>query len=299
MFSKQKPFKAETPSTKRVLKSFRELRIEQPFDQSFESLKYIGNLVNNTWHVSPHYHEHFELCIIVEGKGWFFIENQLYDIKRGDLFLTKPFEVHQGGASGHEPFILYYVGFSLSQMRNLEIDYFNVGNRRVITDRSHGIQTIHDAILKEIDKKNPHNSIMVQALFLQMLVSLLRLYSNASRLNKKEYKKLPPAIKKVLYMLHAHISISHDIDQLAKSVYLSRSHLDREFKRYMDQTLGNYIRTLCIDKAKYLLRESTDTVSVIAENLKFPSLHSFSVFFKRYSEISPQEYRKQTNDEEC
>jgi AraC-like DNA-binding protein/mannose-6-phosphate isomerase-like protein (cupin superfamily) len=295
----KKPFKAETPSKKSIVKNNDQLRIEQPFDRPFDTLKYIGSLINNAWHITPHYHEHFELCIIVEGQGWFFIDDQLYEVKSGDLFLTKPYEVHQGGTAGHEPFQLYYVGFTLSLMSTLEIDYFNVGNRRVIRDVGQEIQNIHHAILKEIDQKYPYNNMMVQGLFLQLLVSILRLYSNSSSFNEKQSKTLSPTIKKVLYKLHAQIYISHDIKQLAESVHLSRSHLDREFKRYMGVTIGYYNRTLCLDKAKRLLLESSNTITSIAEQLQFASLYSFSMFFKRYMRMSPQDYRKHSDDEKC
>jgi AraC-like DNA-binding protein/mannose-6-phosphate isomerase-like protein (cupin superfamily) len=295
----RKPFKAETPSNKNILKNNSQLRIEQPFDRPFDTLKYIGSLFNNAWHVTPHYHDHFELCLIIEGKGCFFIDDQLYDVKSGDLFLTKPYEVHQGGAAGHEPFKLYFVGFTLSLMSTLEIDYFNIGNQRIIADQDQEIKTIHDCILKEITQKDPHSNMMVQGLFLQMLVSLLRLYSNPFSQNVKQPKTLRPAVKKVLQTLNAHICISHDIEQLAKSVHLSRPHLDREFKRYMGVTIGNYNRTLCLDKAKHLLIESSNSITDIAEHLRFPSLYSFSMFFKRYIGMPPQDYRAQTNDEKC
>jgi hypothetical protein len=42
----RKPFKAEPPLTKNIVKNNNQLRIEQPFERLFDTLKYIGSLMN-------------------------------------------------------------------------------------------------------------------------------------------------------------------------------------------------------------------------------------------------------------
>jgi AraC-like DNA-binding protein len=61
--------------------------------------------------------------------------------------------------------------------------------------------------------------------------------------------------------------------------------------------MGSYMRSICLDRARYLLRETDAAVSTIAEQLCFASLYSFSIFFKRGVGISPLEYRRQTRSD--
>lgn len=83
----------------------------------------------------------------------------------------------------------------------------------------------------------------------------------------------------------------HTTVTLARAVHLSRSHLAREFKAHLGMPLGAYARGLRIDRAKSLLGESDRTITEIAEHLGFPSIHSFSTFFKEHFGTAPRTYR--------
>lgn len=61
----------------------------------------------------------------------------------------------------------------------------------------------------------------------------------------------------------------------------------------MGVSLGQYLRSLRVDWARLYLRETSDSVSSVAERLHFSSIHTFSIFFKRHTGIAPQEYRRQ------
>jgi AraC-like DNA-binding protein/quercetin dioxygenase-like cupin family protein len=288
------PYNAITPHTTKIVEADRETRIELPFSLVFESLAYIGVVLRETWHVRPHYHEHFELCYVSEGQGWFAIEEFSYKVKQGDLFLTKPGEVHQGAAAGDLPFRLSYLGFQLDKMSTLELSYYQLGSHRVVPDSEGIIKGILEAIFNELQSEQKHRQEMAQGLFLQLLVHLLRTYEHSTLVQDGAPGVFSPLLRQVLYHVHTEIGNGHGIDELALSVHVSRSHLTHEFKRAMGVSLGQYLRALCLDWAKLYLRETSDTVSSIAERLRFSSIHTFSIFFKRHVGMSPQEYRRQT-----
>lgn len=289
------PYKAITPHTTKVVEAEKEIRIELPFSLLFESLAYIGVVLRETWHVRPHYHEHFELCYVSEGQGWFAIEEFSYKVKQGDLFLTKPGEVHQGAAAGDLPFRLSYLGFQLDKMSTLELDYYQLGSHRVVPDQEGIIKGILEVIFEVLQGQQKHRLEMIKGLFLQFLVHLLRIYEHSPFVQHEAPIVFSPLLRQVLYQIHAEIGNGHGIDDLALRVHVSRSHLAREFKHAMGVSLGHYLRSLCLDWAKLYLRETPDTVSSIAERFHFSSIHTFSIFFKRHMGLSPQEYRRQAN----
>ena len=295
LFSAIEPHKAPTPSTTKIVEADQETRIELPFALVFESLAYIGVVLREAWHVRPHYHEHFELCYVNEGQGWFAIEDFSYRVKQGDLFLTKPGEVHQGATAGNLPFRLSYLGFQLDKISTLELDYYQLGSQRVIPDQEGIIKGIFEAIFDELQGERKHRLEIVQGLFLQLLVRLLRTYEYSMLVKNSVSVVFSPLLRQVLYHVHTEIGNGHGIEELALRLHVSRSHLTREFKRAMGISLGYYLRALCLDWAKLYLRETSDTISSIAERLHFSSIHTFSIFFKRHTGLSPQEYRRQAS----
>jgi AraC family L-rhamnose operon regulatory protein RhaS len=281
------------PSSPNKIEAEKEIRIDLPFHHKLENLAYIGINSEETWHVRTHYHDHFELCYIDEGKGWFSIDDLFYEVSAGNLFLTKPGEIHRGSAAGELPFKLYYFGFQLDQMRDLEMDFYQLGLHRVAKDDEKYVKRLCDQIFKEINSDIAHSSSMVQGYFIHILVYVIRTYRQNGGYTDQPLI-LTLTIKSLLCYLNQNVRFHHNIDELSKMLHISRTHLEREFKRYIGTSLGHYIRSLCIDRAKFLLTDVQNTITVIAEKLQFESVHKFSMFFKRMVGMSPSEYREMT-----
>lgn len=291
------PTKAAWPHTSQVYLWDQETRIDLPFSLRLENLIYIGVAGSESWHVYPHYHEHFEMCYVDEGQGWFAIDDCFYPVKQGDVFLTLPGEVHHGGAAGEAPFRLYYIGFQLERLSTLELDYYQLGSYRVVSDTGRQIKALFDEIFfEELQQRRSYALEMVQSLFLRLLVTLLRIYEQSKQIQLEQPAVFSPALKAVLQSLHMERGSYPTIEALALQVNLSRSHLAREFKRAMGVSLGYYMRSVSLQSARFYLRETSESVSSIAERLHFSSIHTFSIFFKRHTGMSPQQYRRSLMD---
>ena len=88
-----------------------------------------------------------------------------------------------------------------------------------------------------------------------------------------------------------HLSEPVDIDGLAKSMFMSRTYLATKFKKETGTTLSDFILKEKIDEAKRLLRYSDKQVSSIAMYLGFSSQSHFANTFKKYTKLTPNEYR--------
>jgi AraC-like DNA-binding protein len=85
---------------------------------------------------------------------------------------------------------------------------------------------------------------------------------------------------------------AHDVASLAKQVYLSPDYFRSVFKREVGQPVTKYLIGKRIDHARLLLTSTDTTVAQIAEECGFSSPYYFSRMFKKYSGISPAEFRK-------
>lgn len=285
-----RPHRADIPIQPQVYSHNFELRVDRPYVRQFDCITYVGVVVRQTWTVNPHYHEHYELCYVDEGRGWFQQNGRLYETRPGDLFLSRPGECHHGAATSSMPFRLYYMGFKLNRMPELAQAFDAIGARRVVGDGSGDLRLLFDRILDETREQRLHAMPMVQGLFMQLLVATLRSYT--AQAGQVPPPLLLPAIQRALDTIHADVGTQHTLDSLASAAGVSRAHLTRMFRRALGVSVQGYIRRLCLDRACYFLRETDEPIAWIAEQLHFSTIHAFSVFFKRHMHVAPLTYRQ-------
>ena len=92
------------------------------------------------------------------------------------------------------------------------------------------------------------------------------------------------------YVQH-NLSKPIDVEALADSMFISRTHLAAKFKQETGRTLTDFILIEKIEEAKRLLRYSDKSLSLIADYLGFSSQSHFTRVFKKYSGKTPREYR--------
>jgi transcriptional regulator GlxA family with amidase domain len=81
------------------------------------------------------------------------------------------------------------------------------------------------------------------------------------------------------------------MEDLAKAVGISPRHFIRRFKKATDETPLGYLQQIRIDKAKFFLETSSETVNEITQVIGYENSSSFRKLFKEATGLSPSEYR--------
>lgn len=89
-----------------------------------------------------------------------------------------------------------------------------------------------------------------------------------------------------------HINEPISTDALAAFLRMNRTYLCNLFMRETGMTVNHYIATVKIDEAKRLMRVTHKSIAEIAEYLGFSSQSYFQKVFKKYTGVTPGEYRK-------
>jgi AraC-like DNA-binding protein len=84
---------------------------------------------------------------------------------------------------------------------------------------------------------------------------------------------------------------------LSKAMGVSESYLRAVFRDGAGVSLGNFVRSVRLVRATYLLEQGELDLGVIAERTGFGSLTSFTRAFRRMYEMTPSSYRKRTRVE--
>jgi len=89
-----------------------------------------------------------------------------------------------------------------------------------------------------------------------------------------------------------HFTENIPIDDLASKSGISPRHFKRRFKKATGETPLAYLQLLRIENAKRKLETTRDTINDITWNVGYEAIHSFRRLFKKYTGLSPKEYRR-------
>jgi LacI family transcriptional regulator len=83
------------------------------------------------------------------------------------------------------------------------------------------------------------------------------------------------------------------VDEVLRQVPLSRSMLEKRFRRYLQQTPQEAIRSVQIKRVKQLLIETDLSLDAISRLAGFKHVEYMSVVFKRETNQTPGRYRRE------
>lgn len=93
------------------------------------------------------------------------------------------------------------------------------------------------------------------------------------------------------YVQH-NLSKPMNVDEMARAMFVSRTHLAAKFKKETGFTLTDFILKEKVEEAKRLLRYSDKPLTTIGQYLGFSSQSHFAKVFKKYTGKTSREYRE-------
>jgi AraC-like DNA-binding protein len=100
-------------------------------------------------------------------------------------------------------------------------------------------------------------------------------------------------IERATRMINEHPETLFTATQLSRRLNISREHLSRLFKHRLKTTPYTYILKNKIEAAKLNLRTNPLSLKQIAHRLGFSSPQQFSAVFKKATNLSPRQFRRQ------
>ncbi len=106
-------------------------------------------------------------------------------------------------------------------------------------------------------------------------------------------------VNDVARYVRANISGRTSVEDMARSMFISRTHLAAKFKKESGMTLTDFILAEKTEEAKRLLKYTDKSLLAISEYLGFSSQSHFTKVFKKHSGKTPSEYRSAKKAEPC
>lgn len=249
-----------------------------------------------------------ELELITGGAGSMMINGETYKLKRGDLFYHPPGTKITGTMPYGYILILfdpYFDGEKISQysegkkaLGDVPADESKVSARALSLPFYMNVTNYN--FYKVLFKKifaffvDGSNILEIKIALLELIHELKKEYSQALRnevssLTAKSYYKKIIACAKIIDDAP---EVNYTLGALGREIGLSKNFLCSSFKEIMGITIFSYIHMARIKKAKEILLETQSSIEEIAYYCGFENLSYFYRTFKKYTGVSPANYRK-------
>ena len=265
----------------------------------------------NTFSFKGESHDFWELVYVDTGKINITAGSDSISLKKNEIFFHEPNEFHSLKADESTAPNVIIVSFACNSemMRFLKHKKLSLNQReqnilgKIISEARQCFSCrLDDPYLKTlpINSDAPFGSRELLFNYLeQFLITMLRKYSMKSSSqpytpnpNTKITKHMSDAklFTEIIKDIQDHLYEDISIAKICETYSLSRSTLQRLFRRHCNLSITEYIAYLRIDRAKEMIRLQNLNFTQIATELGYSSIHYFSRQFKQVSGMSPSEY---------
>ena len=274
---------------------------------------YLKMSKDDSWYMDrPHFHESVEFLIPVSQGGQMFVENQVYHLCPGTMFILPDATLHKTlGSEGEScPYERYVLHVPLSTLHALSTPKTDLYQRVLESSRMVELDEEYEpliALLRRLDSTQETEEEAFGADILQMnLLSefLVEALSTAPRKEEAanalsvEQHMLSPTregtlrIDLVLAYLQEHMAEKLTLDQVAAEFYISKYYLSHCFKAATGFSVGQYLINTRILEARRMLQDG-GRVAQVGEAVGFHSNEHFIRTFTKLTGISPKQYARQ------
>lgn len=223
-----------------------------------------------------------------------------YTMKKGTMLILLPdIYFHVMEQSDDCKFI--FIGFATELVRNQTLfskttEYMIpfIFEKQVIQLDRKGFELMYNYIRLIIKAKNISNDIITKEqaalTFTQMFLGLGG-YMKKGKTVSHQYNRSQEIVKELVRTVVMNYHTERNVSFYADKMHLSPQHLSTTIKKISGKTLTDIISSFIINDAKAKLKSTGMTVQEIAYSLNFPDISFFGKYFKRYTGMSPKQYR--------
>ena len=248
--------------------------------------------------LGAHYHSGgYEICYIVHGRVDWWAMNEMYEVGAGDVYITRPDEVHGGQDAMMHPNELYWLLIRLpdlaslpgAETASLATDFQSLRLRTF--PGSPIIRECFARLIAEHQERGHFASLMARASLQQLLVTVVRDHARHAGAIRDQRLARSRAIRRALTWMKQHLADEYRVTEVAAAADLSVSHFHDQFVKEVGLTPADYRARMRVNRAKQLLRAGEMPITDIAMSLGFSTSQYFATVFKNLSGLTPREYR--------
>ncbi|MBQ8203698.1 MAG: helix-turn-helix domain-containing protein [Clostridia bacterium] len=253
-----------------------------------------------TEYFRPHYHDYYEIFVVLEGEAVHQVNGYETVIKYGDTVFIRPRDIHDYIRPDGSEFYMLNISFTAETVNEL-FSYLGEGFPSkalleatyppCVVLSSNDIEKINLQLQKVCTYGIDNHEKIKTELRILLFKLFYRHFSNF----KTESKDTPPWFNELLEKLNEGDNFVDGSEFIYSHCDKTREHISRCFKKYTGLTVSEYINRLRLNYIANMLRNSDNNISDIIFDSGFGNISWASAQFKEKYGMTMKEFRKQNS----
>lgn len=245
--------------------------------------------------VEEHFHgDFFELTVVTDGEGEVYAAGRPTDVRRGDIYLSTPFEFHKIVSDEVHPLKYDFFAFN-TENPGLKAE-FDLLRERMTSDGSRvfsssGVTSAISEAVAEMSGDGLYSGELLAHLLNRIPIYLIRAFSSTpERHTADPHTHSQVLCCRMMNYIDTNVTEIKSLEELSEVFGYSYKYLSTLFKKTTSGTLSDYFKAKKLDLAAKSVADGKLKFGEIAEMLGYSSVYSFSKAFSEHFGMSPRAY---------
>ncbi|TDE15468.1 AraC family transcriptional regulator [Dyadobacter psychrotolerans] len=252
--------------------------------------------------VFPHRHSFYHLVLFTKGAGVHTIDFQQFDVRKSQIYFMVPAQVHAWFFKGEmEGYVInfsdtFFQSFLLRPDYLETFSFFNGSTTECVVDLTEALMETIVALFEQIIEQSQPDHVLQEDMIRSLLLQIfIRTEQSRINLESKVVQNKPTSlIRNFQKLIDQNFVALRLPGEYAELLNITPNHLNALTKEHLGKQAGEVIRERIILESKRLLINLDLTVSEIAYKLNFNDNSYFTKFFRKYTGLAPEDFRKKS-----
>ncbi|MBQ2881834.1 MAG: helix-turn-helix transcriptional regulator [Clostridia bacterium] len=241
-----------------------------------------------------HWHDYFELEIILEGHGKHHFNDSVYDLHPGNAYIVTPIDFHSVAFAEKTDSNVVHIQFDSFTMRP-EVTQLITSSEEPITAEFDEVELKYisilcDKLISEYENMRPDSQMLIKTILEQICILTVRKSKPISHTGNPNMRD--ETILQVVNYLNNNFRTKITMKQIAEKFSLNPNYLGEKFQKTLGVSFNSYVNDLRLTYALHLLKNSSLSINHISKEVGFSSVSYFIKLFSEKYGSSPQKMRK-------
>lgn len=237
-----------------------------------------------------HFHDKLEILFVLSGRVAVMVCGKNFVLNTEDFSVFNPFENHELYCEKGTHILSAYISFETLRVCELGRIYCISSIMPEQNDYLMMLRTKLAILYKYNTGSGQQRKLYIMSQLYGLLAVLKQHFQANDDAGENIYKD---NIQSVFLYVNSHYMEDISLKSTAEKLFISKSHLSREFLKQTGMHFSDYLRNLRVRHAAYLLETTDDSVTEIAMKSGFSSVDTLIINFKKAYGLSPKAYKNQ------
>ena len=249
---------------------------------------YVRSFIPAKEHYGVHWHDYFELEIVLSGSGSHIYNNTHYTLQRGSVYLMSFYDFHE--LTADTDMQILQLQFNENVLPPQLNDFLVLSRNRFCCtmneEQLSHITKLFEILGQEEKQGGLFGDMLVKSLIAEIVIAVVR---TATR---EVSAVIPGRLQRAVAYIHNHFRENITLKAVSAYCSVTPNYLGAQFTNKIGLSFSDYLNTVRLRYACNLLDGTDLSGKEVAFASGYNSVEYFGYIFKKTMGVSPLEYRK-------